>query len=67
MCAFLSRHVCDELPRAHPGQNRYENAIMGLELLDACRVAKVAKTVVAGMEGSESARVPASTARTMRR
>jgi GDP-L-fucose synthase len=34
--------------RAHPGQFLYENAIMGLELLDACRVAKVAKTVVAG-------------------
>jgi GDP-L-fucose synthase len=34
--------------RAHPGQFLYENAIMGLELLDACRVAGVAKTVVAG-------------------
>jgi GDP-L-fucose synthase len=34
--------------RAHPGQFLYENAIMGLELLEACRVAKVAKTVVAG-------------------
>jgi GDP-L-fucose synthase len=34
--------------RAHPGQFLYENAIMGLELLDACRVAKVAKIVVAG-------------------
>jgi GDP-L-fucose synthase len=34
--------------RTHPGQFLYENAIMGLELLDACRVAGVAKTVVAG-------------------
>jgi GDP-L-fucose synthase len=34
--------------RAHPGQFLYENAIMGLELLDACRVAAVAKTVIAG-------------------
>jgi GDP-L-fucose synthase len=34
--------------RAHPGQFLYENAIMGLELLEACRVACVAKTVVAG-------------------
>jgi GDP-L-fucose synthase len=34
--------------RAHPGQFLYENAIMGLELLEACRVAGVAKTVVAG-------------------
>jgi GDP-L-fucose synthase len=34
--------------RAHPGQFLYENAVMGLELLDACRVAGVAKTVVAG-------------------
>ena len=34
--------------RAHPGRFLYENAIMGLELLDACRVAGVAKTVVAG-------------------
>ncbi len=34
--------------RTHPGQFLYENAIMGLELLDACRVAGVAKTVIAG-------------------
>jgi GDP-L-fucose synthase len=34
--------------RMHPGQFLYENAIMGLELLEACRVAGVAKTVVAG-------------------
>jgi GDP-L-fucose synthase len=34
--------------RAHPGQFLYENAIMGLELLEACRVAGVKKTVVAG-------------------
>jgi GDP-L-fucose synthase len=34
--------------RAHPGRFLYENAVMGLELLEACRVAAVAKTVVAG-------------------
>jgi GDP-L-fucose synthase len=34
--------------RAEPGRFLYENAIMGLELLDACRVAGVAKIVVAG-------------------
>ena len=34
--------------RAHPGRFLYENAIMGLELLEACRVAGVAKTVIAG-------------------
>jgi GDP-L-fucose synthase len=34
--------------RAHPGQFLYENAVMGLELLEACRIAGVAKTVVAG-------------------
>jgi GDP-L-fucose synthase len=34
--------------RAHPGQFLYENAIMGLELLEACRAARVAKTMVAG-------------------
>jgi GDP-L-fucose synthase len=34
--------------RAHPGQFLYENAIMGLELLEACRMAGVAKAVVAG-------------------
>jgi GDP-L-fucose synthase len=34
--------------RDHPGQFLYENAVMGLELLEACRVAGVAKTVVAG-------------------
>jgi GDP-L-fucose synthase len=34
--------------RAHPGKFLYENAVMGLELLDACRVGCVAKTVVAG-------------------
>ena len=34
--------------RAHPGQFLYENAIMGLELLEACRAAGVAKTVIAG-------------------
>jgi GDP-L-fucose synthase len=34
--------------RMHPGRFLYENAIMGLELLEACRVTGVAKTVVAG-------------------
>ena len=34
--------------QAHPGQFLYENAVMGLELLDACRIAEVAKTVIAG-------------------
>ncbi len=34
--------------RAEPGRFLYENAIMGLELLDACRVAEVQKIVVAG-------------------
>jgi GDP-L-fucose synthase len=34
--------------RAHPGRFLYENAVMGLELLEACRVAGVAKTVIAG-------------------
>jgi len=34
--------------RAHPGQFLYENAIMGLELLEACRVSGVIKTLVAG-------------------
>jgi GDP-L-fucose synthase len=34
--------------RTHPGQFLYENAVMGLELLEACRVAGVEKTVVAG-------------------
>jgi GDP-L-fucose synthase len=32
----------------HPGRFLYENALMGLELLEACRVAGVAKTLVAG-------------------
>jgi GDP-L-fucose synthase len=34
--------------QAHPGQFLYENAVMGLELIEACRLAGVAKTVVAG-------------------
>jgi GDP-L-fucose synthase len=34
--------------RAHPGQFLYENAVMGLELLEACRVVGVVKAVVAG-------------------
>lgn len=32
----------------HPGRFLYENAVMGLELIEACRLAGVAKTVVAG-------------------
>jgi GDP-L-fucose synthase len=34
--------------RAEPGRFFYENAIMGIELLEACRVAGVPKVVVAG-------------------
>jgi len=34
--------------RAAPGQFFYENAVMGIELLEACRVANVEKVVVAG-------------------
>jgi len=34
--------------KASPGRFFYENAIMGIELIEACRVAKVAKVVVAG-------------------
>lgn len=34
--------------RVHPGQFLYENAVMGLELLDACCAADIPKTVVAG-------------------
>jgi GDP-L-fucose synthase len=34
--------------KASPGRFFYENAIMGIELLEACRVAKVAKVVIAG-------------------
>jgi len=34
--------------RAEPGRFFYENARMGIELLDACRVAGVAKVIVAG-------------------
>lgn len=34
--------------RAEPGRFFYENALMGVELLEACRIAGVAKTVVAG-------------------
>ena len=34
--------------RAEPGRFLYENAIMGLELLDACRVAGVEKVLVSG-------------------
>ena len=33
---------------AHPGRFLYENAIMGLELLEACRVTGTSKVVVAG-------------------
>jgi GDP-L-fucose synthase len=34
--------------RAQPGRFFYENALMGIEVLEACRVAEVAKVVVAG-------------------
>jgi GDP-L-fucose synthase len=34
--------------RAQPGRFFYENALMGIELLEACRVADVPKVVVAG-------------------
>lgn len=34
--------------RANPGRFFYDNAIMGIEVLDACRVAGVTKVVVAG-------------------
>lgn len=34
--------------RAAPGRFFYENAIMGIELLESCRVAGVAKVVVSG-------------------
>jgi GDP-L-fucose synthase len=34
--------------RAEPGRFLYENALMGIELLEACRIAGTAKVVVAG-------------------
>lgn len=34
--------------RAAPGQFFYENAVMGLELIEACRTADVEKTVICG-------------------
>jgi GDP-L-fucose synthase len=34
--------------RAEPGRFFYENALMGIEVIEACRAAGVAKTVVAG-------------------
>jgi GDP-L-fucose synthase len=34
--------------QAEPGRFFYDNAIMGIELLEACRVAEVAKVVIAG-------------------
>jgi GDP-L-fucose synthase len=34
--------------RAEPGRFFYENALMGIELLEACRVRRVSKVVVAG-------------------
>lgn len=34
--------------RAHPGQFFYDNALMGIQLVEACRVAGIAKTVLAG-------------------
>jgi GDP-L-fucose synthase len=34
--------------RAHPGRFFYENALMGIELIEACRVHDVEKTLIAG-------------------
>lgn len=34
--------------KASPGRFFYENAIMGVELLEACRIARTAKVVIAG-------------------
>ncbi len=34
--------------RAEPGRFFYENAMMGIQLIEACRVAKIEKTVIAG-------------------
>jgi GDP-L-fucose synthase len=34
--------------KASPGRFFYENAVMGVELLEACRIANVAKVVIAG-------------------
>ena len=34
--------------QAAPGRFFYENAVMGIELIEACRVARVPKVVVAG-------------------
>jgi GDP-L-fucose synthase len=46
--------------QAAPGQFFYENAVMGIELIDACRVAEVAKVVITGTACSypKHARVP---------
>lgn len=38
--------------RAEPGRFFYENATMGIELIEACRVAGVGKTVIAGTVSS---------------
>ncbi|MBW3615470.1 MAG: GDP-L-fucose synthase [Actinobacteria bacterium] len=38
--------------RAEPGRFFYENAIMGIELIEACRAASVSKTVIAGTVSS---------------
>ena len=34
--------------RANPGRFFYDNAVMGIELIEACRLAEVRKTVIAG-------------------
>ncbi len=38
--------------RAEPGRFFYENAIMGIELIEACRAAGIGKTVIAGTASS---------------
>ena len=38
--------------RAEPGRFFYENAIMGIELIEACRAASITKTVIAGTVSS---------------
>jgi GDP-L-fucose synthase len=39
---------CIDANRSQPGRFLYENALMGIELLEACRVAQVPKVVVSG-------------------
>ena len=44
--------------RDQPGRFFYENALMGIELLEACRVAGIPKTVVAGTVGAYPKHTP---------